>query len=91
MPNEWQGYDLDEFPELSDPESTILESLGDTIGDGEGIDRAVIRKFKAQIRTEALNKYADALELNPSALVWDKEHFVCDIRDWAENDTEETR
>ena len=91
MPNEWQGYDLDEFPQLLDPESTILESLGDTIGDGEGIDEAVIRKFKSQVRAEALRHYADALEHNPSALVWDKEHFVRDIRDWAENGTEETR
>lgn len=91
MPNEWQGYDLDEFPQLLNPENTILEALSDTIGDGEGIDRAVIRKFKSQVRAEALRDYANALEHNPSALVWDKEDFVRDIREWAENDMEGTR
>lgn len=57
--SEWQGYDLDEFPELSDPEATIKEALRDTIGDGEGIDGAVIDRFKANVQAEALRELAD--------------------------------
>lgn len=56
---EWEGYDLTDFPELSDPEETIREALRDTIGDGEGIDDAVMRKFKSKIKADALREAAE--------------------------------
>ena len=57
--SEWQGYDLSEFPELNDPEDTIREALRDTIGDGEGIDDAVMRKFKSKIESDVLREAAE--------------------------------
>lgn len=54
MSSEWQGYDLTEFPELVDPEDTIREALRDTIGDGEGIDDAVMQRFINKVKADAL-------------------------------------
>lgn len=52
MSSEWQGYDLTEFPELADPEDTIREALRDTIGDGEGIDDAVMQRFINKVKSD---------------------------------------
>lgn len=58
MSSEWQGYDLTEFPELVDPEDTIREALRDTIGDGEGINDAVMQRFIAKVKSDALREAA---------------------------------
>lgn len=61
MKPEPRGYDITEFPELRDPEGTIREALRDTIGDGEGIDHAVLARFIAKVKADALRE--TALEL----------------------------
>lgn len=82
MNNKWREYNLRESPELFSPEETIREALRYTIGNGEGIDSAVLNKFKDEIKAESSNQYANAFEKNPSSLIWDKEDFVRDIREW---------
>lgn len=50
----------------------------------------IIREAQADAAREALDGYADALNRNRSAAVWDWPDFVGDVREWASYNYPET-
>lgn len=78
--DEWKALATTEITHLTDEEKDYLPRAWDEW----------LARVKRDAAREALDGYADALNRNRSAAVWDWPDFVGDVREWASYNYPET-